>query len=146
MTNLYKDFVYGCSDECEGIRPLGASCFICLGAFINPQIFCKSISGFECIPCTNTSGFEGVDVTVGLSSWRHCRNIFHIDVSRDDRRVPLLRDASKDDRRSSSCRDTSRDDRRNLFRKDACRDGCRTLHLRDVSRDDSRCTVVEMPS
>ena len=142
---MYKDFVYGCSDECEGIHALGASGFICLGAFINPRIFCKSISGFECIPCTNTSGFDGVDVTVGLSSWRHRRNIFHIDVSRDDRRDPLLSDASRDDCRSSLRRDVSRDDSRNLLCRDVCRDGRRTLHLRDVSRDDSRCTVVEMP-
>ena len=58
-------------------------------------------------------GFDGVDVTVGLSSWRHRRNTFHIYVSRDDCRVPLLRDESRDDRRSSSCRDASRDDCRN---------------------------------
>ena len=142
---MNKDFVYGCRGECEGIHALGASGFICLGAFINPRIFCKIISGFECIPCTNTSGFDGVDVTVGLSSWRHCRNIFHIAVNRDDCRVPLLRDASRDDCRSSSRRDTSRDDHRNLFCRDACRDGGRrTLHLRYVSRNDNRCTVVAM--
>ena len=142
---MYKDFVYGCSDECEGIHDLGASGFICLGTFINPRIFCKSISGFECIPCTNTLGFDGVDVTVGLFSERHCRNIFNIDASRDNRRVPFLRNATRDDCRSSLRRDTSRDDCRNLLCRDACRDGHRTLHLRDVSRDDSRCTVVEMP-
>ena len=104
---------------------MGASGFICLGAFIHPRIFCKSISGFECIPCKNTSGSDGVDMTVGLSSWRHCRNIFHIDVSRDGRRDPLLRDATRDDRRSSSRRDTSRDDRRNLLCRDVCRDDIR---------------------
>ena len=143
---MYKDFVYGCSDECKGIHVLDASGFICLGAFINPRIFCKSISGFECIPCTTPSGFDGVDVTVGLCSWRHCRNIFHIDGSRDNHRVvQLLRDASRDNCRSSSCKNASIDNCRNLLCRNACRDGRRTLHLRDISKNDIRCTVVEMP-
>ena len=89
--------------------------------------------------------FYGVDVTVGLSLWRHYRNMFHIDVSRYNCRVPLLRDTSGDDSRSLLHRDASRDDCRNSFCRDANRDCCRTLHPRDVSRDNSRCTVVEIP-
>ena len=67
VKNLYKDFIYSCSDECEGSHDLGVSGFTCLGAIINPRIFCKSISGFECIPCTNISGFDGIGVTVEMS-------------------------------------------------------------------------------
>ena len=73
-------------------------------------------------------------------------NIFHIDVSRDNCRVPLLRDTSRDDCRLSIRRDASRDNRNNLLRRDVYRDDCRSLHHRGVSIDDSRCTAVEMPS
>ena len=93
---MYKDFVYGFSDECEGIHAVGASGCICLGAFINPRIFCKSVIDFECMPCTNTSGFDIVNMMVGLSLWRHCKNIVHIDVNKGDCRVPLLIDVIGD--------------------------------------------------
>ena len=125
----------------------GVSGFTCLVVCMNPRIYPKSISGFECI-C----------VIVETSSQRRLRNIFHRyargdvntnvlcrDVSRDDFIIPLLRDTSIDDRGSLSRRDISRDDCRDLLLRDACRDGRITLLLRDTSRDNSRCTMVEMP-
>ena len=96
---MYKNFVYGCSDGCEGIHTLGASGFTCLGAFINPRIFCRSIPGFECIPCTNILGFDGTGVSIGISLQRCRRNIFHIDASIDDCRNLLRRDVNIDGRR-----------------------------------------------
>ena len=58
---------YGCSNECNGSHDLDASGFTYLGTVINPRIFCESISGFECIPYTTISGFDGIDVTIGIS-------------------------------------------------------------------------------
>ena len=144
---MQKYFTYGYSDECDGIHDLGVSGFTCLGVIINPQIFCKNISGFD-----------GIGVTVGISSQRRCRNIFHRDVSGDastnllcrdssgdDCIIPLCRDTSRDDRIITFLRVTSRDNHRNLLCRDVSRDGCGISLLRDASKDDSRCTTVEMP-
>ena len=64
---LKKSFAYDCSYGCNSSHDLGSSGFTCLGRIINPQIFSRSISGFECIPCTKISGFNGTGVTVGIS-------------------------------------------------------------------------------
>ena len=112
------------------------------------------------------SGFTCIGVTVEISLYRRCKNLFHIDVigdactkllrrdtSRDDYRTSFLvytsrddRDVSRDDYRLPFFRDASRDDCRNLFCRDANRNGCRISFLMDTGRDNSRCTTVEMPS
>ena len=161
MINLSNHCTQGCSDECEGIHDSGDSGFTCSGVITNPRIYCKNISGFD-----------GIGVTVGISSQRRRRNIFHRDVSGDasikllcrdasgdastnflrrdasgdNRRNLLCRDVSRDDRIITLLIDTSRDNRRNVLRRDVSRDERRTSLLRGVSRDDSRCTTVEMPS
>ena len=108
---LQKDFTYGCSDVYNGNHDLDTSGFTCLDNIINTKILCTSIPGFECIPYRKV-GFDSICVTVGISLQRRCRNIFHRDVSIDDRRNLLCRDASRDDCRNSLLRDTSRDDSR----------------------------------
>ena len=130
---LQKSFVDDFNDACNSNHDLDASGFTCSDKIVNSQMLCKSISGFDCIPCRKISGFDSKEVTVGISPQRCYKNIFHRDASRDDHRNPLLRDAGRDDRKNSLLRDVSRDDRRNSL-------------LRDVSRDDSRDTSVEMPS
>ena len=51
----------------NGGHDLGAPDFTCFGRIINLQIFCRSISGFECTPCAKISGFEGICVTIDIS-------------------------------------------------------------------------------
>ena len=87
-------------------------------------MLCRSISGFDCIPCSKCLGFDGIDVTVGISLYRRSKNIFHRYGSRNDRRNSFLRDTGRDDCRNSLLRDVSRDDRRNSVLRDVCRDGC----------------------
>ena len=75
-------------------------------------MYCKSISGFDCIR-----------VIKAISYYRHHRNIFNRyksrdvstnllcrDVSRDNCVIPLLRDTNRDDCRLSFRRDVNRDD------------------------------------
>ena len=98
------------------------------------------------------SGFTCIDVTVEISSYRRCRNIFHINVIRNARTKLLRRDTSRDDCRtpfliytSNDGRGVSRDDRRNLHCRDVNRDDRKLPFLRDAGRDSSMCTTVEMP-
>ena len=64
---LVEGFSYGCNNERNGSHDLGASGFTCLGTMIYPQMFCRSISSFECILCTKISGFDDIDVTIVIS-------------------------------------------------------------------------------
>ena len=131
-TSLQKYLTYGCRDECDGINDSGGSDFTCSSVIINPQIFCRTISGFD-----------GIGVTVGISSQRRRRNIFHRDVSGDASKKLLGRDASRDDPIITLLRDTIRDNRRNLLRGDVSREGCGNPLLRDVSRDGRKCITAQ---
>ena len=64
---LQKSFTYDCSDACNGSHDLDASRFTCLDKIVNSRMFCRSISGFGYIPCTNISGFDGIGVIVEIS-------------------------------------------------------------------------------
>ena len=125
---LQKSFAFDCSDACSGSHDLDASGFTCLDNIMNSQMLCRSISGLVCIPCTNISGFDGIAVTVKYL----CRNVVEIYIYRDANTNLLCRDISRDDYRIPLLRNTSRDGRRNSL-------------CRDVSRDNSRCTIVEIP-
>ena len=101
---------YGCNDENDGTQDL-------------------VVSGFTCIV-----------VTVEISSYRRCRNIFYIYVIGDARTKLLRRDTNRDDCRAPFLIYISRDDR------DGSRYNRRLPFLRYASRDNSRYTIVEMPS
>ena len=40
------------------------------------------VPGFTCKPCTSVSGFDGIPITVRISSYRRRRNIYHRDASK----------------------------------------------------------------
>ena len=112
------------------------------------------------------SGFTTcIGVTVEISLYRRCRNLFYIDViggahtktlhrdtSRDDCRTSFLiytsrddRDISRDDCILPFLRNATRDDSRNLLCRDTNRNGRRVPFLRDTGRYNSRYTIVEVP-
>ena len=77
-------------------------------------------------------------MTVDISLYRRCRDIFHIDVIGDVHTKLLRRDTSRDDCRTPFLIYISRDGR------DVSRDNHRLPFLRDASRHNSRYTTVEM--
>ena len=85
------------------------------------------------------SGFTCIGVTVEISSYRRCRNIFHINVIRNARTKLLYRDTTRDDCRTPFLIYTRRDGR------NVSTNYSRLQFLRDVSRDDSMYTTVEIP-
>ena len=84
------------------------------------------------------SGFTCIGVTVEISLYRRCRDIFHIDVVVNARIKLLRRNTSRDDCRTPFLIYKRRDGR------NVNKDDHRLPFFRDVSRDNSRYTTVEM--